>query len=70
MIFAQISCGQIQNTIVLDDKSLLCLFLNDPNGFPYDFVIQVDSMYPRPGIGWSFDGISFTAPIVDDSEDD
>lgn len=72
MIFAQIYNGQIQNTIILNNISSVCLFQNDPiTEIPYDFVIQIDGMYPRPGIGWQFDGISFSAPILipDDSGD-
>ena len=48
MIFVQIKNGQVQNTITLEDESLVPLFQNDPNGNPYDFVIKVDGMYPQP----------------------
>lgn len=62
MVFAQIKDGNVQNTLMLDNPDLVSLFSVDPNGDPYDYVIQVDGMYPRPGIGWIFDGIVFTAP--------
>lgn len=63
MVFVQIKNQIIINSIVIDDISLINLFKNDPiTGEPYDYVLQVDSIYPQPGIGWSFDGITFTAP--------
>lgn len=70
MIFAQISNGVIVNTIVLQDSSILSLFQNDPTtDIPYDYVLQVDSQYPQPGVGWLFDGIVFSPPSVDDSDE-
>lgn len=63
MVFAQIKNGNVQNTIILDNANLLDLFSIDPiTGDPYEYVIQVDLMYPRPGIGWTFDGRIFSAP--------
>jgi len=63
MVFAQIANGIIKNTILLNDISILNLFLNDPTtGQPYDFVLQIDFLYPRPAVGWTFDGISFQSP--------
>lgn len=64
MIFAQIKNNIVQNTIVLKDDSLLPLFNNDPQGDPYDYVLQIDLQYPQPGIGWTFDGIKFFAPNI------
>lgn len=70
MIFAQIENGMIQNTIIVKDESSLDLFQNDPiSGNPYDFIIRVDTMYPQPGIGWSFDGIMFTSPVQTVTDD-
>ncbi len=70
MIFAQIKDQVIQNTIILDDENSVSLFQIDPlSGEVYDFILRIDSIYPQPGIGWSFDGIVFTAPpAVDDGE--
>lgn len=63
MIFAQIKDGLVVNTITLDDASILSLFQNDPvSGEPYDHVLQIDFLYPRPGIGWTFDEIQFIPP--------
>lgn len=63
MVFAQISNQQIMNTIVLQDESLLNLFLNDPmTDIPYDYVLRIDMIYPQPGIAWTFDGIQFWPP--------
>lgn len=65
MVFAQIVNGGVQNTIMLDDESMVGLFSADPlTGIPYDYLIRVDGIYPRPGIGWMFDGIVFTAPAA------
>jgi hypothetical protein len=62
MIYAQITNKIIINTIVLDDASLVSLFETDQNGNPYDSVIQIDNIVPQPGIGWTFDNISWNAP--------
>jgi hypothetical protein len=64
MIYAQITNKIIINTIVLDDASLVSLFETDQNGNPYDSVIQIDNIVPQPGIGWTFDNISWNAPIT------
>lgn len=63
MIFAQLKNGIIVNTIVVDDTSLLYLFEDDPaTGEPYDALFQIDAVFPRPGIGWSYDNVQFVAP--------
>jgi hypothetical protein len=61
-IYAQIKNNTIINTIKLDDSSLLPLFQIDPQGNPYDSVMQVDMIYPQPGIGWWFDNIIWNPP--------
>jgi hypothetical protein len=58
MIFAQILNGIVQNTIVLDDLSLQNLFSAN-----FDYFIRVDTLTPQPGIGWSYDGTSFSPPV-------
>lgn len=63
MVFAQIKNMQVVNTIVVADLDDVSLFSNDPvTNVPYDYVLQVDTTYPQPGIGWAFDGIQFMAP--------
>lgn len=62
MIFAQITNNIIVNTIMLDDISLLPLFQNDPNGNPYDLILQIDNITPQPGVGWTFNSINYNAP--------
>lgn len=52
------------NTFQLDDVSLLYLFQSDPNGQPYDSVVQIDTIIPQPGIGWWFDNVNWNAPDV------
>ena len=64
MVFAQINNNVVVNTIVLDDMSLLPLFQSDPSGNPYDSVLQIDYVFPQPGISWTFDGIRFNPPVV------
>jgi hypothetical protein len=35
-------------------------FRIDPvSGNPFDYIIQIDYVYPQPGIGWGFDGTAF-----------
>ena len=68
MVFAQIKDGVVQNTIVLNDNSLINLFNYNPTtSVPYDLVLQVDMLYPQPGIGWTFDGIMFAPPADEGS---
>lgn len=50
------------NTLELEDSSLLSLFQNDSNEVPYDSVQRIDNMSPIPGIGWTFDNISWNSP--------
>jgi hypothetical protein len=64
MIYAQISNNVIMNTFELEDASLLSLFQTDPNGNPYDSVIQVDTMTPQPGMGWTFDNVNWNPPAI------
>lgn len=64
MIFAQIKSGVIVNVINLDDPSIVDLFSFDPaTNIPYDHVLQIDQLYPRPGIGWLFDELIFTSAV-------
>jgi hypothetical protein len=74
MIFAQIKDDKIVNTITIDSVNILPLFLNDPiTNEPFDFVLQIDFVYPQPGIGWTFDRIRFIPPevveVVEEPED-
>lgn len=65
MIFAQIKDAQIVNTIILDDEKLASSFMLNPvTGENFDQILRVDTIYPQPAIGWSFDGIVFQAPPV------
>lgn len=58
MIYAQIKCGIVRNYIVIDDATLVPLFLEG-----YDYCIRIDNLTPRPNIGWEFDGSSFYPAI-------
>lgn len=64
MIYAQITNNTIVNTIQLDDISILPLFQTDQNGNPYDSVIQIDNIIPKPGINWWFDNVNWNPPIA------
>src|SRR6202790_677328 len=68
MIFAQITNNIIVNTINLEDESNLNLFeTNTATGQPYDSIVRIDLIYPQPGIGWTFDGITFTFPFIEEN---
>lgn len=58
MIYAQIKNNLVQNCIVLDNATLEPLFLEG-----FDYLIRIDNLDPQPGIGYSFDGQSFSPPI-------
>ena len=49
----------VQNTIVLEDLNLESLFAKG-----FDSLVRVDNLTPQPGIGWGYNGTSFTAPAV------
>lgn len=70
MVYAQIQNQLIENIIVLNDTSLLPFFSNDTDGNPYEYVLQIDQLYPRPGIGWIFDGIMFYSPTPQPGDPD
>lgn len=55
MIYAQIKNGKIENTIVLDEYSEL--FIEG-----YDHLIRIDTVEPRPGVNWTYDGNTFAPP--------
>lgn len=57
MVYAQITNGIVQNTVILEDASLESLF---SDGF--DYFIQIDNLNPQPGIGWGYDGTNFSMP--------
>lgn len=70
MVYAQVTAGVIVNTIIINDVSLLPLFqVNRVTGIPYDMVVQVDQLYPQPGIGWTFDNIRFQPPPQSTNQD-
>jgi hypothetical protein len=56
-IYAQILNGVVVNIIILNDSTLEPLFAQG-----FDACIQIDQLSPQPGIGWSYDGQSFTPP--------
>lgn len=58
MVYAQIKNSKVENLIIIEDSSLLSLFLNG-----FDYIIRVDNLNPQPGPGWSYDGVNFSAPI-------
>lgn len=66
MVYAQIKDGIIKNTIVLDDMSLLNVFLDG-----FDYLLRVDDLDPQPSIGWSYDGSNYAPPpeIEDEGEE-
>lgn len=53
-IYALTDDGQVVNTIVYDPDNADGLTLPD--------AVEITSMEPRPGIGWSYDGSRFSEP--------
>lgn len=63
MIIAQIKNNIVLDTIVVDDLSLLPLFVDDLiTDLPYDNLVRIDTLDPRPGVGWSYNGTTFSPP--------
>lgn len=62
MVYAQVRNNVIINTLELDDASLLHLFQTDQNGNLYDSLVQLDSIVPQPGIGWTFNNVNWNPP--------
>jgi hypothetical protein len=59
-IFALIKNGVVENTIVADEVFAAAIAAQ------YDFVIRVDELDPRPGIGWLYDGENFSQPVIEE----
>ncbi len=57
MTYAQVKNGVCVNIIDLEDNSLLSIF-----SVGFDYCIRVDNISPQPGIGWGYDGTTWTAP--------
>lgn len=57
--YAQIVNNLVANTIAVSADM-------DPSMFQegYDYLLRVDNLSPQPGIGWGYDGESFTPPAV------
>lgn len=55
--YALVKDGQVVNVIVVDDVGFLDVIRDD-----YDHIEPVDEHDPRPGMGWAYDGATFTAP--------
>jgi len=60
LTYAQISDGVVENTIILDDVSLIPQFAAG-----FDYFVRIDELDPVPGIGWSYDGNNFSPPAGD-----
>lgn len=57
MILALVKDNIIENTIVADDELIASNYLSY-------FVMRIDELDPHPGIGWTWDGEKFIAPIA------
>ena len=53
MNFAIIENGVVVNVIVADQTFIDTYFPGSP---------RIDNLNPDPGIGWSYDGVTFTKP--------
>lgn len=61
---AVIGSGEIINVVLMDDETEQ-IFRD--NGFvemlwPGNELVNITGLNPQPGIGWSYDGQTFTAP--------
>lgn len=55
--WAQIKTGNVINCILLEDESL-----NDVFSEGFDAFIRIDELSPEPGVGWTYNGSTFTPP--------
>ena len=58
MIYAQIKNQIVKNCLILEEYN--ASFLEG-----YDSLVRIDELSPRPGIGWSYDGTDFSAPVIE-----
>lgn len=65
MIYAQIKNNLVVNCIVADEETPMDIFSAE-----YDYFIRIDSLNPTPGIGWSYDGTTFIAPVIPYEQDE
>lgn len=65
MIYAQIKNNLVINCIVADEETPLDIF-----SAGYDYFIRIDTNPINPGIGWSYDGVNFSAPVMPPDEED
>lgn len=65
MIYAQIKDNLVINAIVVDEHTPMDLF-----SAGYDYFLRIDNLDNRPGIGWSYDGSSFSPPIQIDEDEE
>lgn len=65
MIYAQVKDGFVVNTIVLDDETLIPLFLEG-----FDYLIEITLTPGNPSIGWSYDPNTetFSPPQEDEGQ--
>lgn len=57
MVYAQIKDDLVKNCIILRHTEYEELLAEG-----FDDLVRIDDLDPRPGIGWSYDGETFTAP--------
>jgi hypothetical protein len=62
-VFAFVIGGKVANTIVADQN-----FINTAIGLVYDSAIDITSVTPQPGVGWSYDGTNWTAPSASQTD--
>lgn len=56
MTYALIQANQVDNIIAADAS--FAAFIAPR----YQYVVQIDAISPRPDMGWSYDGESFSPP--------
>lgn len=63
MILAQIKNGIIINVVVVDDETKVPWLTHG-----FDQVVIISQEPDGPGIGWTYDGENFIAPVVEAAE--
>ena len=58
-IFAVIRNGVVINTILAESKSVAEEVTNQ-------LCIEIEQVPTGPGIGWTYNGTSFTAPVIEE----
>lgn len=65
--YAVIKNGVVINTIIADTQEIAEKVSMDI--YSTDLCIEIEHVPGAPGIGWTYDGAEFTAPVVEESNE-